>query len=66
MEGLHHEQCLTQRAGALSQNLVWLHGDDGAEGKDERVNVLHVEIVGGYSVGYGVVGQALGEESNPV
>lgn len=47
MEGLDHEQCLTERARPLTQHLVRLHGDDSAKGKDERVDVLHIEVVCG-------------------
>ena len=59
MEGLYHEQCLTESPRALPQYLVWLHGDDGAKGKDERVDVLHVEVVGCHGVRHGVIGQTL-------
>ena len=59
MEGLHHEQCLTESAGALPQHLVRFHGDDGAQGEDERVDVLHVQVVGCHGIGDGVIGQPL-------
>ena len=59
MEGLYHEQCLAERPRALPQYLVWLHRDDGAQGKDERVDILHVEVVGGYGVRYRVISHTL-------
>ena len=64
MECLHHEQRLTQCARSLPQDLVWLHGDDRAKGKDERVNVLHVEVEGCHGVGYRVIGQTLRRTSD--
>jgi len=39
--------------------LIRLHGDDGAEGVAEGMDVLHVEVVGGDGVRDGVVGQVL-------
>lgn len=82
MEGLHHEQRFTQRAGALTQhldvtktkcqddqpvvgivwksaghaNLIGLHGDDGAQSKDEGVNVLHVQVICGHGIRHRVGG----------
>lgn len=34
----------------LMTDLVGLHGDDGAQGEDEGVNVLHVEVIRGHGV----------------
>ena len=56
MEGLHHEQGLAEGARAFPQDLVRLHGDDGTEGKDEGVDVLHVQVVGRHGVRDRVVG----------
>ena len=50
MEGLDHEERLTQSATPLPQDLVRLHRDDGAQGKDEGMDVLHVEVVGSHCV----------------
>ena len=55
MESLYHQQSLAERPGALPEHLVRLHGDDGAQSKYERMDVLHVEIVGGHRVRYRVV-----------
>ena len=41
------------------QHLVRIHGDDGAEGVLEGVDVIHVEVVRGYSVGNGIFSQHL-------
>ena len=59
MKGLHHEQGLTQRSASLPQHLIWFHGNDGAQCKDERMDILHIQIVGGDCVRYRVVGEAL-------
>mmetsp|Transcript_45059 Transcript_45059/g.73440 ORF Transcript_45059/g.73440 Transcript_45059/m.73440 type:complete len:1173 (-) Transcript_45059:33-3551(-) len=48
---LHHQQRLAARARPLPQHLIRRHGDDGAQGEDERVDVLHVQIVRGHGVG---------------
>ena len=47
---LDHQQRLAERPRALAQHLVWRHGDDGAEGEDEAVHVLHVQVVGRHRV----------------
>jgi hypothetical protein len=54
-----HQQRLAKRARALAQHVVRRQWNDGAQSKDERVNILHVQIVGGHCVGHGVVGQLL-------
>ena len=59
MESLHHEQCLAQRSRSFPQDLIRLHGYDGTEGKDEGVDILHVEVVGCHGIGDGIVGEAL-------
>ena len=59
MKGLDHEQSLTECAWALPQNLIWLHRDDSAEGKDERMNVFHIEVVSGHSIRHRVVRESL-------
>ena len=59
MESLNHEQCLAQRSRPFPQDLIRLHGDDGTQGKDERVDILHVEVVGCHSVRHRIVGEAL-------
>ena len=59
MEGLHHKECLTEGTRAFPQYLVWLHGDDGAQGKDEGVDILHVQVVGCHGVRDRVVGKTL-------
>ena len=61
MEGLHHEEGLAECPRSLPQHLVWLHRDDRAKGKDERMNVLHVEVVGCHGVGHRVISQPLGK-----
>lgn len=65
MEGLYHQQRLTECSRALAQHLVWFHGDDGAESKDERVNVLHVQVVCSHCVRHRVIGQALRRGRRP-
>ena len=37
-------------------NLIGLHGDDGAQGEDEGVNIFHVEVICGHSVRHRVGG----------
>ena len=44
--------------------LVRFHGDDGAEGEDEGMYVLLIEVECGHSIRHRVVGQHLGEQSN--
>ena len=61
MECLYHEQGLAERPRSLPQHLIRLHGDDGTEGKDERVDVLHVEVVRCHGIGHRVIGQTLGK-----
>ena len=56
MKRLDHEQRLTQCPRPLPQHL---HGDDGTEGKDEGMDVLHVEVVGCHGIRDRVVGQTL-------
>jgi len=50
VEGLNHQQRLAESAGALPQHFVRRHRDDGRERKDEAVDVLHEEVVGGDGV----------------
>ena len=64
MECLYHEQRLTECPRPLPQDLVRLHWDDRAKGKDERVNVLHIEVVGRHGIGYRVIGQTLRRSSD--
>ena len=59
MKSLHHEQCLTESPRPLPEYLVRLHGNDRAESKDERVDILHVKVVGCHGIGYRVIGQPL-------
>ena len=51
----HHQQSLTKRARSLPQHLVRTQRDDVAQAEDERVHVFHVEVVGGYCIGDGVL-----------
>lgn len=37
-------------------NLIGFHGDDGAQGEDEGVNIFHVQVICGHGVGHGVSG----------
>lgn len=32
--------------------LIWFHGDDGTECKDKWMDILHVQVISGYSVRY--------------
>lgn len=50
----YHKELLAQRAGALSQHIVRTHRDDRAQRKDERMHVLHVQIVRGNGIGHRV------------
>lgn len=33
-------------------HLIWLHWNNGAQCKDEWVDILHVKVVSGDSIGY--------------
>ena len=55
----HHEELLAERAGALAEDVVGRHGDDGGEREDEGVDVRHVEVVGRDGVRDGVRGHGL-------
>ena len=35
--------------------LIWFQGDDGAQSKDKRMDILHVQVVGSHGVGNRVV-----------
>ena len=48
--GLHHQQNLAEGAGALPEDLIRRHGNDGAQREDEGVDVGHVQVVGGHRI----------------
>merc|ERR1719319_221473 len=50
VESFNAEKSLTQCSRTFSQNLIRLHRNDGAESVAERVDILHVEIVGSHSI----------------
>jgi len=56
---LNTEQCLAESTRSFAEDFVWLHGDDGAEGVGEGVDVLHVQVVRRHGVGDRVVGEFL-------
>lgn len=33
-------------------HLIRLHWDDGAQGKNERVHIFHIHVIGGNSIGH--------------
>lgn len=43
-------------------NLIRLHGDDGAQGEYEGVNIFHVQVIRGHSIWHRVGGQSLTEK----
>lgn len=45
-----------------STYFVRFHRNNSAEGEDEGMHVLHVEVVGGYGIRHRVVGQHLVQE----
>ena len=52
------EHC-SYRCKEIGSYLIRVHGDDGTESKDEWVDVLHVEVIGGHSIRHRVVCQNL-------
>lgn len=44
---LHHQQQLTECPRAFPKDFIRGHGDNGAEGEDEGVDVGHVQVVSG-------------------
>jgi hypothetical protein len=56
---LYHKKSLAESARPLTQNLVGVQGDNVAERKDEGVDVFHVEVVGGDSIGNGILREFL-------
>lgn len=59
-ECLRHQKVLAERARAAPKHLVGVSWDNGAEGKDEVVNHLHVKEIGGYRVRDRVLSKLLG------
>lgn len=55
-----HQQRLAQRPRTLPQDIIRIQGNDCAQGKDERMDVLAVQVKSGNGIGNGVVGEGLG------
>jgi hypothetical protein len=41
----YHQESLTQRSTALSEDLIGTQWDNVTKRKDKRVNIFHVQIV---------------------
>ena len=53
-----HTSCIDNRLLNMT-HLIWLHWDNSTQGKDEWVDILHVQIIGCYGIRDGVVGKDL-------
>eukprot|EP00906_Rhabdomonas_costata_P026495 RCo037720 len=60
LERLDHQKSLAARSRALPKNLIRRHRDDRAQREDERVHVLHVQVVRRDGIGDGVARHPLG------
>lgn len=44
------------KSSFANADLIRLHGNDGAQSEDEGVNVFHVQVICGHSIGHRVRG----------
>ena len=52
MVGLYHQKGLAQCTRPFAQDLVRFHWDDSTQGKYEGMDILHVQVVCGHSIGH--------------